>query len=881
MGLMNELKVKFTSDVTGLNKGFKDANNGIKQMTSGLTNVAKTAAQLAGVTVSVKLLADSFKAFTALESSMARTGDIFGAAGRNIQALAEGSAKSFGLAESSVYQYAATYGNLFKNITASTTENSAVTIQMLQASAVVASKTGRTMEDVMDRIRSGLLGSTEAIEDLGINVNISMLEMTDAFRRIADGRSWNQLNFYEQQQIRTLGILEQAHKNFGDTVQYGTAFSLATLSGAFKDLMATAGNFLNVALRPIIQALTTIVQLATAALKGLAALLGINATIDIGDGLASGGAGAGEIADGLGDAAKNAKKLNQQLAGFDELNDMTKSAVSGGSASSSAAGGGAGGMGITMDFEELQPPDTTWADGLLEWARNFNALLEPLKASLRGLWETLQSIGGFAWKGLQNFYDKFLKPVGTWVLGSGLPRLVDALKKGLEAVNWSRINDALSKLWERLTPFAINVGEGLVWFWENVLVPLGTWTMNNVVPAFLDILSSAIGGLNEIVEALKPLGTWLWEKFLQPLATWTGGVIVSVLESLNDGAKKFTDWAKDNHKTIENVATAIGTFAATFGLVNLAVKTWSAIGAIATAVTGGFSAALAFLAANPIVLVAAGIAALVTGIVLLIKNWDEVKETALVVLESIQLAWSAAGEWFNTTVVMPVKTFFSGLWDGVKTAASNALENVKATWQGVKDWFRDTIINPVRDAFKLACENIGGFFTGLWNGIKTTFSQIGTWFQVNVVDVVSGTFKGLVNNILGGLESFLNNAIGALNRLISSINSILGIVGINLPPLQSVQLPRLAKGGLAYGEVQAIVGDNRNARQDPEVISPLSTLQDMILGAMVQRDIAGGGSQEIRITMAMPNGEVLADLMVDPLNKTAKNMGFNPVFSPA
>jgi len=880
MGLMNELKVKFTSDVTGLNKGFKAANNGIKQMTSGLTNVAKTAAQLAGVTVSVKLLADSFKAFTALESSMARTGDIFGAAGRNIQAFAEGSAKSFGLAESSVYQYAATYGNLFKNITASTTENSAVTIQMLQASAVVASKTGRTMEDVMDRIRSGLLGSTEAIEDLGINVNISMLEMTDAFRRIADGRSWNQLNFYEQQQIRTLGILEQAHKNFGDTVQNGTAFSLATLSGAFKDLMATAGNFLNVALRPIIQALTTIVQLATAALKGLAALLGINATIDIGDGLEAGGAGAGEIADGLGDAAKNAKKLNQQLAGFDELNDMTKSAASGGSATSSSAGGGAGGMGITMNFEELQPPDTTWADGLLEWARNFNALLEPLKASLRGLWETLQSIGGFAWQGLQNFYDKFLKPVGTWVLGSGLPRLVDALKNGLEAVNWSRINDALSKLWERLTPFAINVGEGLVWFWENVLVPLGTWTMNNVVPAFLDILSSAIGGLNEIVEALKPLGTWLWEKFLQPLAEWTGGVIVDALSGINDALKQFSDWAKDNHKTIENAAIVIGSLATAFGLVNIAVGLWKAIGAAATAVTAAFGVAINGTLL-PVLLVSAAIGALIAVVVLLIRNWDEIKEKAIAVWESIQLAWSAAGEWFNITVVAPVKTFFSGLWEGIKTAASGAWENVKATWQGVKDWFNDTIINPVRDAFKLACENIGGFFTGLWDGIKKTFSQIGEWFQVNVADVVSGTFKGLVNNILGGLEKFLNNAVGAINKLIASINSALSMVGVSIRPLQPVQLPRLAKGGLAYGEVQAIVGDNRNARQDPEVISPLSTLQDMILGAMVQRDIAGGGSQEIRITMAMPNGEVLADLMVDPLNKTAKNMGFNPVFSPA
>ena len=43
-------------------------------------------------------------------------------------------------------------------------------------------------------------------------------------------------------------------------------------------------------------------------------------------------------------------------------------------------------------------------------------------------------------------------------------------------------------------------------------------------------------------------------------------------------------------------------------------------------------------------------------------------------------------------------------------------------------------------------------------------------------------------------------------------------------------IPALAEGGLAYGATTAIVGDNPNARVDPEVIAPLSKLQD-IMGA--------------------------------------------------
>ena len=49
---------------------------------------------------------------------------------------------------------------------------------------------------------------------------------------------------------------------------------------------------------------------------------------------------------------------------------------------------------------------------------------------------------------------------------------------------------------------------------------------------------------------------------------------------------------------------------------------------------------------------------------------------------------------------------------------------------------------------------------------------------------------------------------------------------------------KLAKGGLAYGETLAVVGDNPNARMDPEVIAPLSKLQGM-LGK------ANGGAVEV------------------------------------
>ena len=54
--------------------------------------------------------------------------------------------------------------------------------------------------------------------------------------------------------------------------------------------------------------------------------------------------------------------------------------------------------------------------------------------------------------------------MGTWVLGEGIPRLVNALKDGLSKVDWEKINGALDRLWKALAPFAVNVGDGLLWF---------------------------------------------------------------------------------------------------------------------------------------------------------------------------------------------------------------------------------------------------------------------------------------------------------------------------------------------------------------------------------------------------------------------------------
>ena len=110
---------------------------------------------------------------------------------------------------------------------------------------------------------------------------------------------------------------------------------------------------------------------------------------------------------------------------------------------------------------------------------------------------------------------------------------------------------------------------------------------------------------------------------------------------------------------IVTLAQNAGAIAA--GVLTAATAAWNVIAGVATAVTTAFGTAMAVLT-SPITLVILAIAAVIAIVVLLVKHWDEVKEVAAKCWDWIVEKWNGAGEWFSTTVIEPVKQFFTDLW---------------------------------------------------------------------------------------------------------------------------------------------------------------------------------------------------------------------------
>lgn len=789
---LERLQVVMEANTKKFNEEIKKVQNQVKSMTDSVNkNVNKVKSAISSITKSVvglftlskvgKYIQNSLQSAMDVEASLQQVARTMGESTQSFLKWAETSALSFNMAQSDALKFGATYSNLVSSFLSDTNQITGATTELLKASSIIASGTGRTMEDVMERIRSGLLGNTEAIEDLGVNVNVALLETTEAFARLANGKSWNQLSFQTQQQIRLMAILEQTSSKFGNEVFQNTNSSLQQLVAILKDVALNLGNaFLPIAnvvipllskmamwLRTVTSYFATFMQTlfgyspkANAGISGTATS-STSAVNSLGDSLDSAGTSA--------DTTK--KKLQNLLGGFDEINTLSLddgSSSTSGTGSSSGTGGVGVGSGLdfgnigSFDFEE---PDTSKVEA---WVAKFKDLFKPLTEA------------------------------------------------------WENVKIALQ-------PIIETVGSALMWFYDSVLVPFSTWTISDLIPAFLNVLAGVLNILSPILDVFVSLGKWLWEEFLQPIATWTGGVIVDVLNGLADILSAIGDWISKHKPIVETFAIILGSFALAWGLVsgalaiaNLVTGIWAAISYAASVATTALGLAVMFLT-SPISLAVLAIGAIIAVGVLLYKNWDFIKEKASEIWDNIKTtisqtwerikdAWSGAVTWFDTTVLTPIKTFFSSSWDKIKGFAVNAVDGVKNTWSSIKSWFSTNVTEPIANFFIGMWDKVKSSAKSSWEWITNLFSKGGKVFN-GITEGIVSTFKSIVNALISGINKIIATPFNTINGLLNKIRSI-EVLGIqpfsgmwSVNPLPVPKIPMLARGGVVDSATLAVIGE--------------------------------------------------------------------------
>lgn len=481
MATLDELKVMIDAEIAPFRKKMKEVEKQVKGTSDQVKNATAKVreqsnsigsafgklAKFAGFAILGKKLLDvgMYSAQTALEvsASMNQIKRQMGESSQSFLKWVNDNANAMNMGVGEATNYGAVYSNLFSGFIKDTNKLSAYTAKMLQTSAVVAEGSGRSITDVMERIRSGLLGNTEAIEDLGINVNVAMIESTEAFKKFANGQSWQQLDYQTQQQIRLMAILEQATAKYGNTLSNSVNGRISLFKSLMKDAALNLGNsmlpIIN-AIMPVLNSFAMVLKNVTAKLAEFIALMfnkkatvkdGVGGAVgDMGNAMkdAAGGAGdladavddagdsAGGLADNLGDSAKNAKKAAKELLGllgFDEINILQKPKDddAGGSGGGSGGKGGKGKGGGGGPFKDILPEVE-----LTDMDNQFKSIFDGLGNKLKGLFDLFK-------KG----FDAAFRPEGLERIKAALERI----KKTLEEIATDpRVVNAFNRMTEKI-----------------------------------------------------------------------------------------------------------------------------------------------------------------------------------------------------------------------------------------------------------------------------------------------------------------------------------------------------------------------------------------------------------------------------------------------
>ena len=149
--------------------------------------------------------------------------------------------------------------------------------------------------------------------------------------------------------------------------------------------------------------------------------------------------------------------------------------------------------------------------------------------------------------------------------------------KPLQNINFTAARNAFMELKNAIEPISKALFAGLEWAWYNLLVPISKWGAEQLLPAFLQTLTTAVQTLGNILNAARPALTWLWQELLQPMAAWTGQTLLDGLAWLRQHMAGISQWLAENQDKFTELLKTLGTLAVQIGAVKLALELLRAV----------------------------------------------------------------------------------------------------------------------------------------------------------------------------------------------------------------------------------------------------------------------------------------------------------------
>lgn len=397
------------------------------------------------------------------------------------------------------------------------------------------------------------------------------------------------------------------------------------------------------------------------------------------------------------------------------------------------------------------------ADSAAFYDRTLEETTESLQSFLKGNYENDAALGLSCTETTRNaaanqLYGKSFKDLSEQQKQLTLLQMVEDANKLSGAMGQSA----------RETDTWTNQTGNLKQAWQDLKANLGTTVLSTVVDV-VKSLSEKVQNASEKFDEWKPK-----------------------IQNVIDKSKEMADWVRENKTLLLALGGVIASVTAGMIAFTIAEKAKIIATQLHTAATlaeklGVLGVNTAMLA-SPITWIVAAIVALIAIIVVLVKNWDKVKEVASNVWDKIKEIWGSVSEWFKTNVIDPIVNFFQGLWDkvveiweGIKNAISFAFQLIaniiSAAFQIITLPFRFIWENCKEYVFAVF-DAISAFINNAINKIKEIITTVLNAIKA-VWDTVWTAIKDFLMPIINSIKDFISTAFNAMKNVITNIiNSV-------------------------------------------------------------------------------------------------------------
>lgn len=466
----------------------------------------------------------------------------FGDMRKSIEDFADTSLTAYGMSELMAKKIASRYQAMGIAMGFTQKKMSGMSIELTKLAADMASFYNVGQEDVAKSLQSIFTGETEPMRKYGIDLTQATLKEW----ALNNGLNANIKSMSQAQKtmLRYQYVMANSAQVMGDFARTSGSWhnQLVLLTGSFQSLGSIVGGTLINAFKPLLSALNSVmvkvIQFAEVVSNSLGAIFGWK--YETGGGITDDFSGAADSADDLagstGEAAKNTKKMADNLQQFDKLNVISsqKDSGSGGGAGSGGAGTGSGTSGQWVAAESLWEKYTSSLDSLYKLGDYIGDTLTQAMEDID--WDQVYQKADNFGTGLADFLNGLISPE---LFGATGKTVAGALNTALHFL------DSFGETFD-WTNFGKSIASGVNRFFKNFDFRLLGKTLNTWAKGILSAMIEAVDGIHwdkigtqigiflaeiDFAEIGAKVGILVWKAINAGLDIWSGMFSAAPIET--------------------------------------------------------------------------------------------------------------------------------------------------------------------------------------------------------------------------------------------------------------------------------------------------------------------------------------------------------------